>query len=327
MGLILGIDQGGTKTCAAVSDIDGNILSHHRSGGAYFPNSGLNRAMLFMKDAADKALASAGHSMDEIDSIVAGVTGIDWDGDDELIAGELKKHVGHKEIIACNDCEIAYYGGATGSTGAVICTGTGINAALFAPGGKKFVLGDYLKGSLQGATAISKRAIEAVFESELEAYPETGLTKIFLDFSGEKSVNDLLRRYICDEDFSGNILSLTPLIKKIADEGDEVANIVLSAFAEELTTCFIAAMKKMNMLKLNCDIVLAGSVFGRTDGLTALVAEKIKRQAKNANIVNAAYEPVVGACILSILKKTGRINDETAHNLAVSAERFGLLKL
>ena len=325
--LILGIDQGGTKTCAAVSDVSGNILSYNRSAGAYFPKTGIEEAMHCMMDAAENALNTAKLTLDDIDSVVAGVTGIDWNGDDKMIADELKKHIGNKKIIACNDCEIAYYGGATSRTGAVICTGTGINAAMFSPDGKKFVMGDYLKSSLQGATAISSRTIEAVFESELGALPETKLTDLYLDFSDETSVDGLLKKYMCDEDFSNNILSLCPQIKKIADEGDEVALTVLDSFAEELTVCFVAAMKKMNMLELNCDIVLAGSVFGRTDGLTAMVTEKIRNQAKNANIVNAVFEPVVGACILGILKNTGKINDEAVENLAVSAKKFGLLKL
>lgn len=327
MGCILGIDQGGTKTCAAVMDQKGNILSYSRTGGCYFPSAGIGEAARFMFSAAENAMKDANIEISDIDIIASGVTGIDWDGDDALVTGALKERFGNKEIIACNDCEIAYYSGTLNPVGAVICAGTGINAALFAPGGKKFVMGDYLKSSVQGGSAIATRAIEAVFGADLGMLPETGLTKLFLDFSGDGVVFKLLQRYKTSRTFSTEIISLVPQIIDVADGGDKVAQAILTEFSDELCSCYIAAMKKMDMLELDCDIVLAGSVFmGRTNGLTVMVAKRILRHANNANIINAAYEPVVGACILGMIKKTGNFDENMARNATASAKRLSLLR-
>lgn len=328
MGYILGIDQGGTKTYAAVMDLNGHMMGCYRTDGCYFPHAGIKAASHVMAAASEKVLKDASITMKEIDIIVAGVTGIDWDGDHALVSDALKKYFGNKEIVACNDCEIAYYSGALKPVGAVICAGTGINAALFAPDGQKFVLGDYLKHSIQGGTAIASRSIEAVFESDLGVLPETALTQLFLDFSDETSVFALLKRYMTDENFSREIISLVPQIIEIADKGDRTAQQILTAFSDELAACFAAAMEKMHMTEQRCDIVLAGSVFmGPTNGLTVMLAKKLLQCAKNARIINARFEPIVGACILGILKKTGNFDDRMLQNITDSAEKLGLLRL
>jgi len=327
VGYILGIDQGGTNTRAAVMGLDGNILSYSRTDGCYFPSVGIGFAMSFISVAVESALKDAEIEMNDIDLIVAGITGIDWEGDESLITGALKMRFGSKEIISCNDCEIAYYGGAMKPLGAVICAGSGTNVALFAPDGKKFIMGDYIKSSLQGGSAIAQRAIEAVFESDLGVLPETELTKLFLNFSNSDSVLGLLQRFMTEEDFKKQIKLLVPQILKIADNGDTVTHSLLKTFADELCTCFTAAMKKMGMLELNCDIVLAGSVFmGRTNGLTAMIAKNLSQSVINADIVNAKFEPVVGACILGMLRKSTNFDEDMADHVTVSAQNLGLFR-
>ena len=124
------------------------------------------------------------------------------------------------------------------------------------------------------------------------------------------------------------IVSLAPQIIDISDSGDRVALGILTAFTDELCACFIAGIKKMGMLELDCDIVLAGSVFmGRTNGLTTMFVKKLQQCAKNANVVNARFEPIVGACIMGILKATGDFDERPAWNAAVTAEKAGLLRL
>ena len=326
MSYILGIDQGGTKTFAAITDTEGNILSCHRSAGSFMVESGVPTAVYYMMEAAKVALDSAGLKAEDISSVVAGVKGINWPGDDIMVKNELAKHFTASDITACNYSVIAYYSGTVSDTGAVLCAGTGINAALFS-GGNCFILGDYLRSSLQGATALSVRAIEAVFQSEIGALPETALTELFLDFAGEKSIDALLKRFMCDEEFLEKIKGLTPKIKKLSDEGDEVALDLMTAFAGEVTACFIGALKKKNMVGLDRDIVLTGSVFGRTDGLTAMIADNIKKTAVNANIVYAVYEPIIGACLLGIIKDTGFVSKDTEQRVRVSTEKFNLLRI
>jgi len=328
MDCILGIDQGSSNTRAAVMDLKGNILSYHRTGGSYFRVSGIDSAMEYISAAAGGALNDAGISIEDVDMVVAGVTGIDWIGDDIIVSGALKERFGDRDIIACNDCEIAYYSGSMKPAGAVICAGTGINAALFSPDGSKFVMGDYLKCSIQGGSAIAKSAVEAVIESDLGVLPETRLTKLLLDYFDVDDVYGLLQKYMTADDLSGKVVSLAPRIIELADDEDKVAQDILALFADNLCACFLGAMKKMDMLQLQCDIVLAGSILrGRVNGLTLMITERLLQTAGNANIVNAGFEPVVGACIMGYLKKSADIGGHIVENVTASAGKLGLLRI
>lgn len=320
MGYVLGIDQGGTHTRAAIMDFSGSISSYCKTGGCYFPRDGIEDAMDAISSVAESALQSADREIDEIDLIVAGITGIDWDGDSTLVSDALKKRFGEKEIIACNDCEIAYYGGSLKPVGAAICLGTGANAVLFAPDSKKFVMSDYLKNSLQGGSALTQRALEAAVESDLGVLPKTELTKIFLDFAHRDSVYEVLKKCAREGDFAGQAISLVPLILEAAARGDCVTRDILATFSNELCACFIAAMQKMDMLEFDCDIVLTGSVLsGSANVLTTMIEGELLQVAKKAHIVNAKFEPVVGACILGVLKKARKFDTNMARNLNASA--------
>ena len=329
MSYILGIDQGGTKTYAAIMGSDGNILSARRTVGCYFREKdiGLDKAADIIFAAADEAMRDAGISTDDIGVVVAGITGIDFEGDDDMVGAVLAKRYTNKTLIVSNDCEIAYFGGSVKPVGAVLCAGTGINAAFFAPDGRTFVMGDYLKSDLQGGGAISQRAIEAVFDADLGALPETGLTKLFLSLSNETRVPDLLKRYMTDEDFSRQIISLVPQIVACAEDGDEVTLNLLSSFSDELVARFIAAMDKMDMRESNCDIVLTGGVFeGAENCLTAMIIERLSQCAENANIIKAAFAPVAGACVRGHLRNNGQYDEPFVRNLTESSKEFGLLR-
>lgn len=63
---ILGIDQGGTKTAAAVMREDGFIVGSATTKGAYFPNEGVENALEQMAAAAEGAINNAGIGKEEI---------------------------------------------------------------------------------------------------------------------------------------------------------------------------------------------------------------------------------------------------------------------
>ena len=60
MRYLLGIDQGGTKTAAAVMGEDGRILGSALVKGSYFPIFGVSPALDRMEEAAGLAVEQAG---------------------------------------------------------------------------------------------------------------------------------------------------------------------------------------------------------------------------------------------------------------------------
>jgi len=327
LSYILGIDQGGTKTAAAVIDELGNILGYGLADGAYFPEDGMETAMSCIEHVSEKVFKDTSVSRNQISRIVAGITGVDWPGDPERLAGLLMERFGVQEAEAHNDSVIAFYAGTMKHYGVAVAAGTGINAVIICPDGSQFIFGDYFGSELQGASAIAYRAARKVYDSDLGLLPPTKLTTLYLDYLEESSVFNMLKTYVQNGDeFIKEIAQLTPKIKAIALEGDEVTVKLLDEYADGLCKRVIAGMRKMGMLDIECDVVLAGSVFkDKCNILRDNVINRITAGAPLANIVNAKYESVVGSCIMGLLRQ-GEFTPEMLINLDSTAQKFELIR-
>ncbi len=300
---ILGIDQGGTKTAAAVMRGDGFIMGRAAAKGAYFPVDGMEYALRFMQEAADQALQSAAVDRTDISLTVAGVTGVDWPGDDALVKEALRERFSSGEIFACNDAVIALYSGTMRAHGAVICAGTGMNGALIDAEGRQFVYGDYMEEKSQGGSALALRAARKVFDAELGLCPPTKLTGLFLERAQVSDVDMLLKRYMTGDVFQKELRFLVPQILMIAGQGDETACGLIHDFAKQIVDYITAGLHRMGMHPEQEEIVLAGSVFkGKENPLAKEVVKQAGERLPGARLVQAAYEPVVGACVMGLLR-------------------------
>ena len=323
---ILGIDQGGTKTAATVMRGDGFIVGQAVTRGAYFPNEGVESAVTAMQEAAESALKSAGVGCKDIELTVAGVGGVDWPGDDVLIKDALREKLPLGEVFICNDAVIAFYSGTLRSHGAVICAGTGMNGALIDASGRQFVYGDYMEEKAQGGSALARRALRKVFDAEMGLCPPTKLTPLFLGQAGVADVDALLKRYMTEPDFRKELRFLMPQILMVAQRGDETACALLDDFSGEIVAYIEAGFRKMDMKPEEEEIVLAGSIFkGADNPLTARVIKGIRERLQGAEVVQACYEPVVGACIMGLIK-LGMEPAEREKSIRDSAAVLGLLR-
>lgn len=300
---VLGIDQGGTKTAAAVMRGDGYIVGQATAKGAYFPVEGMERALEPVCEAVGEALRSASIDAGDITLTVAGVTGIDWPGDDLLVKKALQEKLLPGEVFACNDAVVALYSGTMRSHGVVICAGTGMNGALIDKADRMFVYGDYMEEKAQGGSALAVRALRKVFDAQMGLCPPTKLTELFLQQAQTSDVDALLKRYMTEEIFRKELRFLVPQILMIAEYGDQVTCGLLSDFAEQIVDYIEAGLRKMKMNSEEEEIVLAGSVFkGAENPLTKRVIGQIEERLKGAQPVLARYEPVVGACIMGLIR-------------------------
>lgn len=325
-GFLLGIDQGGTKTAAAVMREDGLMVGCAMAKGAYFPDEGVENALEQMEKAADEAMKNAGIKKEDIAYTVAGVGGIDWPGDDEMIRSALGSRILTGEIFACNDAVIAFYSGSLCSHGAVICAGTGMNGALIDKEGRQFIYGDYMEEKAQGGSALSRRALRKVFDAELGLCPPTKLTPLFLGQAEVPDVDALLKRYMTESGFRKELRFLMPQILMIARKGDEAACSLLDEFSREVVAYIEAGLRKMGMRAEEEEIVLAGSIFkGSENPLTGRVTKGIRERLRGAKVVQACYEPVVGACVMGLIR-LGMVPAERERAIRKSAADLGLLR-
>ncbi|MGE5598014.1 MAG: N-acetylglucosamine kinase [Bacteroidota bacterium] len=301
MGYLLGIDQGGSKTAAAVADRDGRLLGVGYAGGACHTYDGLQRAMAMVVQAAAGALARAGLTASQIELVVAGMTGADWPEEYDLLRAALADTLGIGNVSVVNDCLIAMRGGTDLPYGAVLCAGSGLNAAVKSLDGRLFIFGYYVDDEDQGGTALGRRAIRAVVAAEAGLDPPTSLTRAVLRYFNLRTVEELLRNRVGGALAAKDIAGLAPLVIAEAGAGDPAAAGLIAEFGRSIARYAVAGLRRFAMLDMAVEVVLSGGVFkGGGSMLAGAVAAAIRAAAPKAVAIDARLEPVVGAVLMAL---------------------------
>ena len=323
MEVILGLDQGSTKTHAVVSDRHGNLLALGHAQGSLHTEQGMEDALLRMREAAQRALDAAGVGWPEVAAISGGLTGIDYPYEQELLTRTLQEHFGVGPVYVDNDCIGALWGGVFAGPAVVCCAGTGLNVGGVNRQGDCLQLGNWANGPYQGSSAIGQDALQAVFDAHICKEPPTLLTRLFLDRLGFADVDALLlHRYRKDD---VNVPALCPLVFEAADRGDAVAEEILAHCAQHWAKFCVSVMHLLQMDPATpVRVVLSGSVFKGKPGIPRRRMEAVLAElAPGAQVEQARYEPIVGGAVMGLFHLgTG----EWQQNVARSAEKLGLLR-
>jgi N-acetylglucosamine kinase-like BadF-type ATPase len=324
----LAIDQGGTKTVAIVSDDEGHILGKGVSAGACHFFDGMTRAMTAVEAAAKSALAEAGLTTRDVHTVSAGLAGANWP--EEIIALEtaLQTLLSADNVRVYNDCLIAMRGGTAKACCAVLCAGTGLNVAVHFNEGIPFVYNNYIEDLDQGAKGLGARALRAIFLSEIGVLRPTILTEIALSFFELDCADKLLLAYQRQQ-IQKPIQDFSPLLFDAAEKSDQVALEIISQFGISISRYIVAAIQKHSAQNEEMDIVLSGGLFKiRDTSLIETITDEIHRVAPKARIIEAAYEPVVGALLLVLDSKyRGEIPVAVMQNCHASAKKLNLLRI
>jgi N-acetylglucosamine kinase-like BadF-type ATPase len=325
--IFLGIDQGGSKTIAVLFDREGNLISIGTGYGACFYYDGLPFAMEAIRQAVKEALTNGNCRMDEIESVTAGIAGINWQEEERMVHEALRDALQHPIVKVYNDCLIALRAGTDNGDCAVLCAGTRFNAAIRNRDGVQKVYNSYVDRLDQGGEGLAERIFRAVFDAEIGISPPTRLTEKVLSFFGRDSVETLLY------DLPRNKLERSPkdmtfLLFELADESDEAANSIVQDFAKRICSYVTAGIAGLGMVEYEMDVVLTGGVF-KTRSLLLLdtIRSEIHKVAPRARIVSARYEPVIGAVKMGLdTIYGGEIPAKVLDNCHMSATNFLLTR-
>lgn len=335
--VIVGIDQGSSHTRAVVAVAEGpetgRLLGVGRAAGACHAYDGMDAAMSAVAVAVSEALVAAGAEPADVGRVCAGMTGADWPNEVELLRRQLAKLTfgpsGERfagPVRVTNDCIAALRGGTAEPYGAILVAGTGANCAARSPAGEEFIYGYYHDDELQGGMALGRAALWAVYRAHTGRGPATSLTPAALGFFGLAGVDEL-RRGQLEHRLPHPVKDLAPLVFEEADRGDKAAAAIVTAFAQGSAGLVLAALARFAMLDMPLDVVLSGSIFkARGPLLVSTLAAAIHRRAPRARLVNARYEPVVGAALLALEQGGAAMTDDLRGRVETSAARLGLLR-
>ena len=327
MRYVVGVDQGHSQTRAVVADEQGNILGVGMSRGACHARHGMGVTMGAIREAVRLALAQAGAQSQQIAILFCGLTCADWLDEYALLRENVRALGFCEDVRIANDCIIALRGGTSAPYGAIVIAGTGGNCAVRSPEGEEFIYGFYHDDDLQGGSALGRRALQAIYHSETGREPATILTQRVLAMFALGSVDDLLRADVEDRLDRGQIAHIAPVVSQAAHEGDAVAKSILRAFGKGLAELVTAGLRRFGMTDLDVEVVLSGSVFKGGTLIQEAMLAGIRAAAPKARLVNARYEPVVGAALLGLEAIGVKVDSEVAHNVDQSSNRLGLIRI
>lgn len=328
MKYILGIDQGGTKTSVALSDLEGHILTNKDAYGSCHSIYGMNHAMKAIDLAIEQIKENIFFQPSEIAFVVCGMTGADFDFEYDVLKENVAQTIGitQEKVKVENDSIIALRGGTESNYGAVICAGTGLNCAFINKKGEELILGYYIEDAFQGATALGRKAIIAVFNQESGVGKQTILKEKILEFYGVKDVDELLMKYIFDHEIKDTVKNLTPIIFKCVQEEDKVANDIIIEFATQWSKYIIAGVERVS-INYPFDLVFSGGVFkNELETISSIMMKILKEELPDISFVHATYEPVVGAVKMALDGASSIELNLREKNVNQSAKKMNLLR-
>lgn len=302
MRLFLGVDVGGTKTHAVISDETGNAVGFGRSGAGNHEvvgYAGLTQALI---DAIGEAVGMVeGVSLNEIAGGGFGVAGYDWPYEKPMTEEAIRKAGVNFPIGVVNDTIIGLVAGSEEGWGVGLVSGTGCNCRGMDKTHQReaYVTGSGITmGENAGATELVYKSMQIINYAWICRIPETALTQVFIDYVGAKDEEDLIEGY-CQGRYS-IAAPAARLVFETAQNGDQVARDLIHWAGTELGEMACGMIRKLGFEDLAFDVVLSGSMFDGGRILIEPMEKTILRTAPKARFVNLAVPPVVGAVLIGM---------------------------
>lgn len=312
MKYYLGIDAGGSKTSAVITDRTGNIVGRGMSGCGNH-QLGVEMARTHINEAIQQALRTSGLSYSDISYASFGLAGADREAD-YVILRPMIKEIGFAYYNIVCDTVIGLRAGTRKPYGVVLICGTGTNCFGISPQGEELQCGGfgYAFGDFGGGSELAVEVLRSVIRSWEGREEPTLLTGAVLDMLGYSSVETLFHDFLDQGRRIPN--DLTKLLFPTADQGDSVALKILQEQGTELGLAASAVINKLQMQDTTFDVVLVGSVLTRNGGkyMVPYIQEKL---TSGCTVRLLTMEPVAGAILLAMESDGLTIEDEVYEQL------------
>jgi N-acetylglucosamine kinase-like BadF-type ATPase len=294
----LGIDGGGTKTVAAIADINGNIIAQTRVGSTN-PNScseqELEKTLRELFNALEKQVLD---DFRRITYLFAGIAGAGIEANKILLKEMIKQFVpANTSIHVEPDTINALYSGTYGKPGIVQISGTGsitygINHNLKHDrvGGWGYLLGDEGSGY-----DIGRQGIMAVLKAYDGRGPETIMTQLMFTYFNIDNGHDLIHQIYTSLTPKNEIAALSKIVIQSYQKQDPEADRIIGNVIQEITLSIETLYKKLFSEHDKVKVVLCGGVFSEK-AISELVKNSL-RNDPNKMVVLPDMPPVGGSLI------------------------------
>jgi len=293
----LGIDGGGSKTTAALSD-GASVLSTHTAGGCNLNAVPAADAESALAEAVHGALSSAGVFAADVKSVCAGVAGAASPEAAEKIGEIITAQLPKATVQVVGDTAIALAAEFGGGPGVICISGTGSIAFgrnersdIARAGGWGRFVSDEGSGHWIGQRAVSEclQALDMGRSSRLI----TGVMHHWHIATREQLVQS------CNCDQVPNFADLFPVVQVANQEGDPLACEILTAAGISLARVTQIVLRRLWVGRHSVEIAVTGGVFTNSTRVCQVFSNVIRSDRPEVTIRVSQREPYMGAIYLA----------------------------
>jgi N-acetylglucosamine kinase-like BadF-type ATPase len=308
--LVLGVDGGGTKTRAIITDAKQRVVGEGTAGPSNPLRVGIGSAASAIREAIDKACAEAGVQRADIVAAEIGLAGVRR-GDLRSRMREALSGLGIHSIDVVTDADIALFGATEGEPGLVIIAGTGSICCGLNAQGKHVCAGGWgpLAGDEGSGSWIARRALQAMARGSDGRGTETILGTTACSYFNVATTDDLLIAIYAPGMTNDRMAGFCKYVIEAAQDGDEVAREIVIEAGRELGTAAVAVIRKLRMGRERFRVGYVGGVFAAGDLILDSLRAEVARVAPKAYLATPHLAPAIAAA---------RMAREQLHRLPVA---------
>ena len=306
--LLLGLDGGGTKTDAVLSDGAGKVIARAAGGATGFTGIPRPEAERRLKTVLEQVLRDVGGLTAAIRGVYAGVAGCGL----PVIAQEYRAYLksilpGAEHVEAGSDAVNALNAGAGVGDGIIAIAGTGACIYYRKNGRMTRISGwGYLLGDEGSGFDLGRRALAAALKALDGRSENTVMVKMLEKYAGCSLADWVPSIYAGDA--KRMIASAAPVLIRAAEKGDPEAKKELDTAADGMANAIACALKACPVPS----VVLGGSVWK-----SRLYTETVHAHlGENAAFVRPDVPPVLGAVLQAAVLAGIPADDEFTDSLA-----------
>ncbi len=288
LGVVVGVDAGGSHTIAALAR--GDDLLRTVAGPGANPNLiGIEAAAASIERTIARVLEGESPT-----AIAVGMAGAGDERTAVLLRAALSRAFPDVRIALCHDARIALRAALPEGDGLVLIAGTGsiayaeIGEETFRAGGHGYLLGDEGSGYAIGAAAlrqllaaIERGGVENAMLAELAAHVGTN------DRSG------ILARIYQSATPVADIAGCAPLVLRHAAGGEELSTGIVQHAAQSL--CELIRRIMLRCPTHTLPVVFSGGLLREGNALTQALEQCITAASLDVRVIAARVEPCIGA--------------------------------
>ena len=294
---VVGVDGGGTKTHAVITDVNHRVLGEGTAGPSNPLRVGIANAALAVREAIDRACEAAEVRRSDL---VAAQIGLAGARRPELRARmhEALSNLEIADIEVVGDADIALYGATDGQPGVVVIAGTGSICCGINGARKEFCAGGWgpMVGDEGGGSWIARRALRAIAKASDGRGPKTSLTTNACEYFHVSMPEDLSTAIYAPSITNERLAGFGRHVIEAAKAKDQVARDIMSDAGRELALSATAVIRHLKLEKDRFQVACVGRVFSSAGELVlASMREELKKVAPRAYIAPPLFPPAVAA--------------------------------